>query len=397
MENTTLPALLYAGQASLYFPSIQVSEPKFAAPERSTMANFFKILAIYSLYLWGGAAAWCAEANVACAIRWDAWYSNGENDPAHYTALTLRPERWHSRVPLHGTFDADGNITWRPTAATFAAEIEAAASARLCWAYVMYGANNIIDLSDSMMKALTMHRTAANKNAVKYAMITTSRVLGRTAVYEEAVRAHLELFQDSNYQFIEIRGDHRPLLFLLYDDSDLKIYFGGSIPNLKAVIDALRAGSQKNGSGNPYIVVLETSAQKAENIRNGIGADAISSYVEGHRNGHPQTWAQFEPTIEADWNQYADRSRGDSVPTLRSGADIRARCQIPPPFDHRFSINNSCKDYTDNPTVLELEAEFTNAQKWITSRKDKDPGMAMLIYAWSECDESGNCLIAYLR
>jgi hypothetical protein len=46
-----------------------------------------------------------------------------------------------------------------------------------------------------------------------------------------------------------------------------------------------------------------------------------------------------------------------------------------------------------NPTVVQLELEFRRGRAWIKRHRMRDPTALMLIYAWSECDESGNCLM----
>src|SRR4051812_10444307 len=73
----------------------------------------------------------------ACAIRWDAWYTNGPNDPAHYMASALSRPEFRALAPLHAKFNSAGEVTWEPTQETFDAEIRAAHKANLCWAYLM--------------------------------------------------------------------------------------------------------------------------------------------------------------------------------------------------------------------------------------------------------------------
>ena len=345
------------------------------------------------LSLGSHAALAAAEPTVTCAIRWDAWYTNGPSDPAHYTAAALSKPQWHSRAPLHAQFDASGNITWAPSQASFDAEIDAAHSANLCWAYLAYGTNHIVDLRTPMMQGLVYQRNSSINAEVKYALMTTTSLLGTESDYKDAVAATVALMRPNNYQHVLIRGESRPLLFLFFEASDLKTTFGSSVEKVKAPIDGIRNSSIAQGLGNPYIVVVMGSPSKAELVRKTLGADAISEYIAGTRKGHVELWAEFEPSIEADWDAFASASSADSVPTLRSGADIRARCQTPPPFEHRFPPNDKCDNYTVNPMLEELNGEFRNAQLWIKRHRDKDPAQLLLVYAWSECDESGNCLM----
>jgi hypothetical protein len=256
----------------------------------------------------------------------------------------------------------------------------------------MYGKDNIIDLQNPMMRGLAFHRASALKSYVNYAMMTTSDLLGRADEYDPAVNATISLMEDTNYQRIFVRGESRPLLFVLYARADLNRFFGGDLSKLKASVDAIRNAGIERQLGNPYIVIVSSPAKEAELVRSSLGADGISEYVSGRRNGKVQNWADFEPSIEADWDEAVSAGTGDAIPNLRSGADIRARCQFPPPFEHRFP-DRKCDAYVINPTLKELETEFRRAATWTEIHKDRDPARLLLIYSWSECDESANCLM----
>jgi hypothetical protein len=353
----------------------------------------------YSLSVASIIAAFCwqlpaqaATPVTPCAIRWDAWYTNGQTDPGHYASDALSLPRWHHLAPIHARFDSAGTITWAPSQETFDAEIRAASSAGLCWAYVMYGQNNIIDLSNPLMRGLAYHRASAIKSSVNYAMIVTADLLGRPGQYESAVQATVRLMRDANYQHVSINGTSRPLLFLLYNATDLGRFFEGSFAKMKEVIDAVRQASADSQLGDPYLVVLSSPAKQAEITRRALGADGISEYVAGTRSGGAQSWAGFEPSIEADWDAYTAATPADAIPTLRSGADIRARCETPPPFDHRFG-QKRCDSYVLNPSAQELKSEFRDSVAWIANHRGRDPANLMVVYSWSECDESGNCLM----
>ena len=188
--------------------------------------------------LWQSPAQ-AADQVTACAIRWDAWYTNGPTDPAHYTSDTL--SRSTGIILPRSTLVSIGRqITWAASQESFDAEIRAASLANLCWAYVMYGKNNIINLSNPLMQGLVYHRASAIKSAVEYAMIVPSDLLGRPGKYESG-HAVVELMRDSNYKHTSVNdGISRPVLFLLYNSVDLERSFGGSFPKMKEVIDAIR-------------------------------------------------------------------------------------------------------------------------------------------------------------
>jgi hypothetical protein len=360
--------------------------------KRRITALSLSLASVIATLFWQSSAQ-AADQPTACAIRWDAWYTNGPTDPAHYTAEALSPQRWHYLAPVHAHFDSVGKMTWAPSQESFDAEIRAASLAGLCWAYVMYGKDNVIDLSQPLMRGLVYHRASTIKSDVKYAMIVTSDLLGRAGNFDAAAHAIVDLMRDSNYERSRANDKNfRPLLFLLYNPVDLKRFFNGSFAAMKEVVDAVRRLSIDKKIGNPYIVVLSSPAKSAEMARLALGADGISEYIAGNRSGGAQPWSTFQPTIEADWDAYATATSADAIPTLRSGADIRARCETPPPFDHRFA-QSKCDTYVLNPSVKELKSEFQKALTWISTHKSRDPFDLLVVYSWSECDESGNCLM----
>ena len=220
------------------------------------------------------------------------------------------------------------------------------------------------------MQGLVYHRASAIKSAVEYAMVVPSDLLGRPGKYESAAHAVVELMRDSNYKHTSVNNSiSRPVLFLLYNSIDLERSFGGSLPKMKEVIDAIRRMSIESQIGDPYLVVLLSPARDAEIVRRALGADGISEYIAGTRSGGAQSWSAFEPSIEADWDAYAAATSADAIPTLRSGADIRARCETSPPFDHRFG-QKKCDFYVLNPSIKELKSEFQKSLTWISAHKN---------------------------
>ncbi|MBB4198013.1 hypothetical protein CCR94_05060 [Rhodoblastus sphagnicola] len=365
-------------------------------PARRPFAPLLLAPLLLALILTGLAVQARAEAVNACAIRWDAWYSNDAGDPGHDTAITLGNPKYRQSAPLHAAFDADGSISWRPTQASFDAEIEAAHRAGLCWAYLAYGADAIVDLRLPMMRGLAFHRASALKNLVPYALIATTSTIGSARDVASAGRAIARLMGEANYKTVELNGARRPLLFLFYDAHDVASAFGGDLALARRALDTLRHLARDQGSGDPYIVVLASPAGLAESLRRALGADAISEYVAGRRTGKPESWAAFAPSIEDDWRAYAAATQAQAVPLLRSGADIRARCERPPRWERRFKPGDACGNYVEKPDLDQLKAEFLHARDWILRPEAKNPARLLLIYSWSECDESGNCLMPTL-
>lgn len=330
----------------------------------------------------------------ACAIRWDAFYSNGKNEPGEYTARALSAPKWKSRTPLHGVFDSNGRLEWKPSQSTFDAELRAAYRGRLCWAYLAYGNGGSIDLEHPMMRALAFHRRSAIKSLVPYAIMAQARVLGAGGSVAEAAGKLVELFSDKNYLRVTIEGELRPILFLYYDPHEPSSHTESPVDILGSSLTRIRDMSVQRGLGNPYAVVVTSPASEAERVRARIGAEGISQYIAGQRAGRDMRWTEFERTIEDDWERYLAATAADVVPTLRTGADIRARCDTPPPWSPDLAKNkNACGGRIENPSSAELKYEAAKGRAWLARHRERARARLLLLYSWSECDESGNCLM----
>ena len=313
--------------------------------------------------VWGAAllafaSAAANAAPIACAIRWDAWYTNGPQDPGAYTARALSVPAWRDRAPrTHiSTIGRDfvgafaGDVRRRDSSCRQGPSMLGLSRLRRPWR----------DRPRSSDDAgLWFHRRSAIRDEVDYALMTTpSLLVGGSR--EAALAATLQLLKD---RIISASASPKRLVPSFSFTSKLprraacwRMRNRSAKPSVE-----LRAGSERLGLGDPYVAVTLSGAKRAKSVRAAIGADAISQYVAGRRRGR-QSWAQFEPSIEADWDLFVAATSGDVVPTLRSGADIRARCQTPPPFDHRFAASSPCDDFVFNPTAEELQQEFRHAR-----------------------------------
>lgn len=366
----------------------EVFRAKLRGP--AVWARSVGLSALCSIAFLGSANA--TGSMTACAIRWDGYYTNGARDPGSWAAKALSKPEWRARAPLHANIDSS-RITWEPSQETFDAEIHAAGQAKLCWAYLAYGTDHAIDLADPMMRGFALQRKSQIKSEVPYALILQGRVLGRTDEYSDAVAKIVSLMHDENYQKAIIAEKTRPLLFFFYAENDIRQSFDGSLKNLSGPFNSIRNSALAEGLGDPYIVVLAWSGVQAEGVRKAIGADAISRYFAGHLNGNVIPWANFESTVEADWDHYSSATKSNVVPALSTGGDMRAMCETPAPWDNRFAPGDKCQRYAQNPSIGELQTEFRDALGWMQEHRNRDPGRLLLIYSWSECVESGNCLM----
>lgn len=317
----------------------------------------------------------------AGAIRWDAWYANTSS--SLLAQQTLGASQYQSRAPVHCSAVSAVQITCPATQATMDAEIVAAVSGGLkYWAFVQYLG------SSSLSSGWTLYQSSATKNNINWCWITNLGLMGSTGSYTAKNAAFVAQFGQSNYQKVTIASVVRPVLYILWSDTDLANSWGGSLSNVAAMITDLRAQTVAAGLGTPYIVIDRGVPSSAATDMTGVGADAISAYnsvVTPVLNG---TFAQYDTGTRAFWTTMAG-SAAHTVPIAMNGFFQTSRIAHPESFAFTLKpyigINNVWAISTNAELVTHLAAAVT----YINANPSVVDSKLLLIYAWNECDEGG--------
>jgi hypothetical protein len=312
------------------------------------------------------------------AIRWDAWYTNTANSPGRYTAASLSPTRWQSRAPVHGVLGRN-KVSWAATQATMDAEIAAAVTCLDYWAFIKYPSGPA-----GLRVGWDLYQSSANKNDINWCWINETSRLGTTGNYATPVSEIVSTMQQSNYQKVLT---NRPLLYILYSDSDLTAYWGGNNANLKAALDSIRSGATGAGLGDPYIVLMRSSPTTAGPIKTALACDALSSYIPVAPTTFDNTWASFDATTQAYWATLAANS-ATIVPIASAGWNQVPRIEIVNPYVANKPYFKTRQAVT-LPTNLELTAHIEDAFAYVAANPLVCDADTIILYAWNEHDEGG--------
>ncbi len=322
------------------------------------------------------------------AIRWDAQYCDSPSEPCFEEEKALGAQNWQFRAPVHSEIKGPNQIRFAPTQATFDKEIAAAKLGGLkYWAYLMYGKDGMINLNHSMMRGLVFHRSSSIKSQMNYAMMVSVDTLGHAGDYTMAVDTIVGLMRDDNYQNIL---DRRPVLFIYYIGSLLRLYWKNSLTSMAESINSLRVSAKQAGLGNPYIIIMSGTPAAAESVRAGLGADAISAYaITLPAIGRGTPYAELARFTQSYWDKEAAATSAGVVPTVMIGWDTRPRKEHPPAYDHSDRSQVDVATYVTAPTPAEFAAECESAVDFIHTHRDHCAARLALIYAWNEDSEGG--------
>jgi hypothetical protein len=321
------------------------------------------------------------------AIRWDAHYSDKPGEPGYEEEQILGPSKWQFRAPIHSRVITKNAIRFEPTQETFDNEIRVAEVGGLSyWAYLAYGKDAVVDLNHPMMRGLDFHRSSTIKSKMKYALIVQTNTLGFAGRYAEAIRAILELLRDSNYMTCL---NERPVIYILYSESDVKVYWGASLSHLKSCLNAIREGARRLALGEPYFVLMTAPPAKAEIVREAIGAEAISVYAGPIPRGPHLPFSALEAITQQYWQRELDAAPTGVVPTVMIGWDTRPRKEHPPSWEKGMQAGVGLEDYVISPTPAQFLDECRAAERFIDCHPTACRSRFALIYAWDENSEGG--------
>ena len=311
------------------------------------------------------------------AIRWDAWY--GEGEVVKQTELSLGPPKYHFRLPWFArVLGADKVRINGDSREIIEKEIAYAATAGLnYWAFVDYWDDAGLSI------ALRRYRAAPDKRGVHYCFVEEGSRIDEVGTNGWA--RLVEHFKDPNYQTV-LNG--RPLLFLFAKSARLG----------RSDWRELGQAAEAAGSKRPYLVLMGWQPEQDAQDMHALGFDAISAYAAGGSyTMNPPSYARQIKDIKRNRWEKCAALRIPNVTFASAGWDTRPRNEHPPSW---------CPEVTPTPdktppaqqkplmdavtaTPTEFVAHIREALTWTRHNRAINPSNAIIIYAWNENDEGG--------
>jgi hypothetical protein len=342
----------------------------------SLVLPFISLLLLFPAATSGAEAPKVDEPSVG-AIRWDAWY--GEGNVTKAVETSLGQPKYHFRLPWFArVVGADKVSINGDSQVIMDQEIAYAAQAGLnYWAFLDY-----LDEAPGMSIALKRYLAAQDKRSVRYCLIEEGARLDKAGV--KAWSNLVEHFKNPHYQTV-LEG--RPLLFLFNKTSKL-----GKADWAELTQQTIAAGLKA-----PYVVL---SGWEAEKHYQELGFDAISEYAcagKGYTTD-PETYARLTShhVREKLWDKWK-RERTPCITFATAGWDTRPRQERPPPWCTWIKATpDPTPPAQQNPlidattaTPDELATHIQDAIQWTKANRDLNPANAIIIYGWNENDEGG--------
>jgi len=326
------------------------------------------------LFLWHIAIAQEPGAHpLVGAIRWDAWHGD-LGAVGEIVERCLSPEQYRFRAPWFTEVGADGSLSIRcDRPGILEREIEYAERAGIDhWAFVTYPEEDALSLPLRQYLALGGTGEVGFCNIVEWARF------GGPEPAAAMVERLVGYFRDPRY--VRVLGD-RPLLYLFTAGREQVEQQWGSVAGFHRAVDMLRAGARGAVIGDPYVVVMWFDARSADEIRQAIGADALSSYAVpgGTEDGAP--FAQSLSLQRSYWDSMG--ALAPVIPVVSWGWDPRPRVDNPTPWA-QYS-----RAHFATFTPEECATALREALDWISANPEKCPARAVIAYAWNEHDEGG--------
>jgi len=356
---------------------------------------------------WLTAAIVCAQfffASVAlagndtipCAIRWDAFDTGLSNSINKDVTRTLSPAIYWSRAPWYSVPNgANSMIIDGDIQAIMDQEIRYAHDAGLtCWVYLWYGVNH------PMQNAWRLHQASSIKNEVNWAQMLPFGAIHGPGGFSQLTPEIISYMRQQNYQRVV---NDRPLWFL-FDDGGYKTelpgYWGNNPAEFATALLRFRAAVQAAGLPNPYIVMLDGGADGNAATAASLGADAVSNYIPDFgAEARAKPWAKVAASISSYWKRLGSSASAHGikvVPIAATGWDTRPRKQNVVSWEVATRPpNEDLSVYDVLPTPRELTVELQSSVSYVTNNPKIADSKVVLIYAWDECDEGGNCLIPH--
>ena len=338
-----------------------------------------------------------AEAAQLCwgAIRWDSYYAANASDPGDPSAAvarTLRPTRWHDRLPWFANIDpVTGDISWDNTAPGVIEEElgQSLAGGLDHWVFDVYPPDSAM----SRTLAAYLASTSPLKAQMSFALLLQSSWMSTGGLAAWPDRAALYSSHFARVEYKKIRSGSggalpQPLLYIfgLTEDAWGK---NTSWPAWSSALSMLANASAAAGAGTPY-VVLQTwdaaqGAAQAAAINAAAGGrpliSALSAYALAGATDAGTPWAAFAASTASFWDALADTGMA-VIPPVAAGWDNRPRNETPVPWQPHTD-----PAFVVGPTPEELGALAAAAAAWTRAHAVANPTGCHLLSAINEYDE----------
>lgn len=359
----------------------------------SSLSEFIKVMSPYRLARVPAARIIClvmilvssagtafGDCSAIGAIRWDAWFGD-KSDTGKAVMKSLGPEKWHYRLPFCAKAVAPNAVQIEcDSQAAMDQEITYAKQAGIdYWAFVAYKTDS------AMSHGLSNYLASTRKSEVKFALITAAANLWKRQDYNSSIDRFVRLMHQPSYQ--KVAGG-RPLFFMFSIEKDWIEHEWGSDAAFKAVIDEFRQRAQKEGVGNPYIVVMGDGPVRTKQLADRFGFDAISDYA-AHGDAEAGTYEALTSYVKQYWDN-SMATGAQVVPILMAGWDRRPRVENPVPWEAGLETNpHDAMRYYERATPKQLGQHLEDALGWVKAKPRHAQANTVIFYAWNEFDEGG--------
>lgn len=342
----------------------------------------FRMLAAVMALCWPASATAAGPPSrpLVGAIRWDGWYGGSRGVVGKVLEECLGPQRYQHRAPFFSKIVSQERIEIGPyTQAIVDREIAEARRAGIdFFAYVSY------DLADPMSDALKLHLSSKRRRDVRFCHILEAGRSGNAEAFPERTERFVQAMKDPAYMRLR---DGRPLFFLGFVQ-EKHIQAWGGLENGQRLWDGFRERARRAAGKEPYLVLMDFSPRRAQELATALGFDAVSAYAIPGDGGNRSPYSALRQAARRFWNE-AHGLGAKLVPTAMTGWDRRPRIERPHPWEPWQKPGEGMERYFEPPTPQELAEHVREAADWTMANPDTCPAQAVLIYAWNEHDEGG--------
>lgn len=337
------------------------------------------------------------------AIRFDPWYAwTNWADVMYQEQGVLAPSQWQSRAPWFTSVISPYAIQCAGTQANMDLECTIAnANGIKYWAFDSYQhSSGDPQYNANLSISWNLYQASANKSLVKWCWIMNLSMFGAPTWGDNSWQPYMttlaQQMQQSNYMTV-LAG--RPLIYIIWRDSDVTSYFAGSNANVATTLTYLRNQCSGLGIGNPYIVLISLGTPSISTLasrRTTVGADAISLYTSGSFTSFsgtlPNAWSVLDAGTQSSWASMV-ATGAPTIPCGITGWDLRPRIMHPEIEFSGFVPTIGNARYFTLPTDAQVATHLQALVTFVGANAAACPSGAALIYSWSECAEGGNGLI----